>query len=97
MARYPSPCDKCKLKDNCTRYRTCQPWKTRYLYRQAQINAFAERLQKKPPASSIRKRKTIPEGPCGTCQYSETCNRPCSARLNWWDQRMQLLRKKAGL
>ena len=41
--KYPSPCEKCEQNENCTRYRTCQPWLTRYLYRQKQINAYAKK------------------------------------------------------
>ena len=44
MANYPSPCDKCENKHNCTRYKTCQPWLTRYRYRQQQINAYANKV-----------------------------------------------------
>lgn len=42
MANYPSPCKKCKKK-SCN-YRTCQPWLTRYRYRQKQINAYAKKV-----------------------------------------------------
>lgn len=44
MPNYPSPCDKCKHKKDCTRYMRCQPWLTRYYYRQAQINAYAKKV-----------------------------------------------------
>lgn len=44
MANYPNPCDKCKNKNDCTKYMTCQPWKKRYLYRQKQINAYAAKV-----------------------------------------------------
>lgn len=42
---YPSPCDKCP-KDGTGRcnYQRCQPWLTRYRYRQKQINAYAEKV-----------------------------------------------------
>ena len=44
MSNYPSPCVKCPQKDNCTSFRRCQPWLTRYRYRQAQINAYAKKV-----------------------------------------------------
>ena len=44
MPNYPSPCIKCAHNKNCTRYRICQPWLTRYFYRQKQINAFAKKV-----------------------------------------------------
>ena len=43
-ANYPSPCDKCHKKNNCTRYKNCQPWLTRYFYRQKQINGYAKKV-----------------------------------------------------
>lgn len=45
MKNYPNPCDKCPRgnKNNCD-YQNCKPWVTRYLYRQKQINAYAEKV-----------------------------------------------------
>lgn len=44
MANYPSPCEKCDRNENCTRFKTCQPWLARYRYRQMQINAYAQKV-----------------------------------------------------
>ena len=44
MANYPNPCAKCDQNLNCTRYRVCQAWLTRYYYRQKQINAYAKKV-----------------------------------------------------
>ena len=42
---YPSPCDNCPHNETgCRRYRNCEKWKTRYLYRQKQINAYAKKV-----------------------------------------------------
>ena len=41
---YPSPCDKCKDKDCCHNFRRCQPWVTRYKYKQKRINAYAKKV-----------------------------------------------------
>lgn len=38
---YPSPCETCTL-EKCME-KKCVPWKIRYLYRQKQINAYAEK------------------------------------------------------
>jgi hypothetical protein len=54
MANYPSPCEKCKRADTCRIYMTCNSWRTRYLYRQKQINAFAQKVL---PDYSERQRK----------------------------------------
>lgn len=44
MREYPNPCDKCKEKNDCKHFRVCQPWLTRYRYRQKQINAYAKKV-----------------------------------------------------
>ena len=41
---YPSPCDNCPKKENKCHYTTCNPWRTRYFYRQKLINAYAEKV-----------------------------------------------------
>lgn len=43
MSNYPSPCVNCPKNDHCTSYRHCQPWLTRYFYKQKQINAYAKK------------------------------------------------------
>jgi hypothetical protein len=42
---YPSPCDNCPHdgKNSC-KYKHCQPWLTRYRYKQKQINAYAKKV-----------------------------------------------------
>ena len=45
MRAYPSPCDKCpKDGTNKCHYKECQPWLTRYRYKQKQINAYAKKV-----------------------------------------------------
>lgn len=44
MANYPDPCKGCKRENSCNYYQKCQKWRTRYLYRQKQINAYAKRV-----------------------------------------------------
>lgn len=39
MSNYPDPCLACE-RTSCPK--NCLAWKTRYLYRQAQINAYAK-------------------------------------------------------
>ena len=34
--------------------------------------------------------------PCENCGIRETCEKPCEARLDWWDTRMQALKKELG-
>lgn len=44
MNDYPSPCDKCHKAKNCTTWMSCQPWLTRYRYRQLLINGYAKKV-----------------------------------------------------
>ena len=44
MKDYPSPCETCKHDNDCNRWYKCERWKTRYLYRQEQINAYAKKV-----------------------------------------------------
>ena len=45
MREYPSPCDKCpKDGTKSCHYIKCQPWLTRYRYKQKQINAYAKKV-----------------------------------------------------
>ena len=39
---YPNPCDTCTRKQ--CQGTNCTEWRTRYLYRQKQINAYAKKL-----------------------------------------------------
>ena len=35
--------------------------------------------------------------PCENCGIRETCEKPCEARLDWWNTRMQELKKELGV
>lgn len=35
--------------------------------------------------------------PCENCGIRETCEKPCEARLDWWNIRIAKLRKELGL
>lgn len=69
MANYPDPCKKCERKNNCTKYMYCNSWKTRYIYRQKQINAYAKKVL--PGYSNTQhEKKTVEEkdqSPCKSC------------------------------
>lgn len=45
MSTYPSPCDKCQMEQLycgcCSRYRTCDKWKTWFLWHWKRFNAYA--------------------------------------------------------
>lgn len=62
MANYPSPCEKC-TKNYCD-YTRCQPWLTRYRYRQKQINAYAKKVL--PDYYDLQHKQTTEDmQPCG--------------------------------
>lgn len=44
MRDYPNPCDTCEHDNKCNRWNKCERWKTRYLYKQKQINAYAKKV-----------------------------------------------------
>lgn len=105
MADYPNPCDTCEEAATCARGYGCEEWKNRYLYRQKQINARA-----KQQASGSREKQTsfayehpdlirryISGGPCAECKAQKVCDTPCPSYWRWWDARMEIARKKAGL
>lgn len=80
---YPSPCDKCGQDQyTCT---GCNAWRTRYLYRQKQINAYARKIRKQ--------KQEPPVSPCGSCGAAEGCDVPCKAYLRWWDDWMGWFRR----
>lgn len=88
MREYPSPCDTC-TRDTCSQTK-CQPWRTRYLYRQKQINAFAKKIGVEPTE------KPPIENPCNT-YTNDDCHKICKARALYWDAAMEKLRKRMGV
>ena len=86
MAKYPSPCTKCKHETHCTGYRKCQHWLKRYFYRQKQINAFAKQVLPNNKRGKIEVKKQ--QSPCETCTRVKNpescCNRNCAAWKKWY-------------
>lgn len=98
--KYPNPCDTC---NHCVKPTGCDKWKTRYRYRQKQINAFAKmqgRPKIKKDDSKFRYehpdiiRRYLKHGPCEGCKIKDDCDTPCSAYWSWWDARIEWLREK---
>lgn len=90
MNNYPSPCDTC-TSSKCRK--NCAAWRTRYLHRQRQINAYARYNGIVPGAPEY----TAGKNPCNCCARSENCSAICYARAKYWDERMNLVRKGFGL
>ena len=104
---YPSPCIACppekkELCDKRSGYSRCNLWLTRYRYKQKQINEYARRM--KIPDFRLATpftyddpdvtKRFLQHGPCASCELDPDCNKPCGARLLWWDLCMLQLRKK---
>lgn len=90
MSSYPDPCIGCE-REKCPK--NCVRWKTRYLYRQSQINAYAKHHGIVPGSPEY----VTGQNPCDICPRSEVCANICRARANYWDERMALVRKGLGL
>lgn len=86
MNKYPDPCITC---DQSRCQKNCQRWKTRYLYRQKQINAYAKVNGIVPGAPEYHEGKH----PCRECPREDKCNGICKARAKYWDETMAKIRK----
>lgn len=97
---YPSPCETCTRDEyGCS---GCNAWLTRYRYRQKRINAKARQIFRpaKVPATKLcyrhpdEARRYLLHSPCEGCILNKNCDTPCSAYLQWYDDRMALARRK---
>lgn len=99
---YPNPCDKCSDVSCCQFAYGCREWQIRYRYRQKQINAYAKKILSDVDIREKFKyfhpdefQTYIAKGPCKLCDNKERCETPCKLYWKWWDERMQIARKKA--
>lgn len=107
MPNYPSPCESCPR--NNTRQcsgKDCQPWLIRYRYRQKKINAYARKLAGdiRPQSGSVwvyphpdEVRRYLDTDPCDSCMCRNWCDEICPKKAAWWNDRMKIIRKRAGL
>lgn len=99
---YPSPCDSCTTAV-CPDKR-CERWRIRYLWRQKRINAKAKQL-----VGSVRVkqnawvymhpdeyRRYLEKDPCEGCICEKLCDRPCPRRMAWWEEKMEVVRRRCG-
>lgn len=96
---YPSPCEKCNRDEyGCA---GCEAWRTQYLRRQKQINAYARKICQPKVVISAKfcyqhpddVRRYLQHSPCEGCKSNEICDCPCAAYLQWWDARMGHFRR----
>lgn len=80
----------------------CSRWRQQYLHRQKLINACARSIYQ-PKVIVPTKfcyshpdavRRFLRHSPCEDCQVKNSCNIPCAAYLQWWDARMEYIRRK---
>lgn len=72
-------------------------WLARYLVRQKWINAYARSVglgkQVFRYAHPEDQRRYSRQGPCERCAIGEVCDMPCPEYVEWWDLRMEKLRR----
>ena len=99
---YPNPCDTCEEEPTCQKRYGCADWLIRYRYRQKQINAYGK--IKREEFFSARfvyqhpdeVRRYLREWPCGKCEKEAECDIPCTQYLNWYDCRIQIVKRRLG-
>lgn len=99
---YPNPCDTC---EECINSHGCEKWKIRFLTVWKQIAAYPRRQAKKNQKSRNtfqyehpdRIRYYLGKSPCEGCKQEKLCDTPCYKYLNWYNARMEVLRKKYGM
>ena len=42
-------------------------------------------------------RRYLEKGPCEHCQMANVCETTCGAYWNWWDARMEWLKRRWGI
>ena len=99
---YPNPCDSCQKTGDCSGGYGCQAWRIRYRYRQKQINAYAKRKNEEylgtrfvyqHPNDTLQ---FLKQWPCEHCEQKEDCDIPCTKYLNWYDCRIQIVKRRLG-
>lgn len=85
---YQNPCEGCG-QVHC-HSKACARWRVRYLYRQAQINAYAKHHGIVPDSPDYVRG----QDPCIGCAREEVCTSFCRAKADYWDYfRTEILRK----
>ena len=98
---YPNPCDICTVPKGSCPGIDCSRWRTRYLYRQKQINAYAKRmygtLVKKEDAFCYEHpdivRDWLKHDPCEQCRCRSFCKGDCEVRTVWLNLNLDGARK----
>lgn len=100
---YPHPCETCEKAKTCRTMTGCAAWKIRYRYRQKQINAYAKRKKEEIFATKFayqhpdETRRYLQQWPCEHCEQAEDCDIPCGKYMDWYNARIEVAKKKAGV
>lgn len=103
-SKYPSPCLKCD-KEYCKRsgnnYKQCAEWLTwfRWWWKRFHSMLPAVHLHTGFPDKFCYShpedvKRYLRNGPCVGCSAGQSCDTPCRAYLQWYDARMEIVRKK---
>lgn len=103
---FTNPCEGCsKNKDgDCSYWSKCGDYRywLNYNWKMARTNT-------RKPQKAVRNtskwvyhhpddvKKYLIEGVCNDCPFNEGCNDPCQAYLDWYNARMEAIRKVAGV
>lgn len=107
QSKYPSPCLKCD-KDYCKKcgdhYKECAEWLTwfRWWWNRFRVTftAAPKKVQENDKfcySHPDQVKRYLKLGPCAVCSAEQNCDTPCKAYLRWYNGRMEIARKKAGL
>lgn len=101
--KYPNPCEKCRRAEDCTNYRKCKPYMQRFYTIWKQFYAYPVRIYRGKKNMKSNKfayehpdivRRYLEKGPCEKCRLSESCETPCLVYWEWWDARMEWIRRR---
>lgn len=105
MSKYPNPCDKCD-RVHCSNYRTCPEFLKYFRTIWKQIHGYAAHHYRNCKKAKSEKftyehpdiiRQYLEKGPCEHCQSEQICETPCGTYWNWWDARMEWLKRRWGI
>lgn len=96
---YPCPCDACPKNDECKRM-NCEKWRIWFLWSWKRTRHMLLKPKQQrdawryPHPDEVR--RFAEHSPCEKCER-EKCNKPCLWYFDWYNARMEIARKKAGL
>ena len=98
----PSPCLNCKNENEktCNHGYECEEWKRWFCNEWKRLKALLKVPTRKLNAWRYyhpdEVRRIVNHSPCDTCLRKE-CDTPCPSYICWYNMRIEIARKKAGL